>query len=120
MNKTHRILASVSGGVALFLAITVVLLHWRYDIAWLVAYLFMINVVAFVAFIVDKTAQKLEKRRVPEKGLLTLAILGGTIGAFLGMAMLRHKIAKKSFFITLWLIVALQIALWFIWITTTS
>ena len=57
----------------------------------------------------------LASRRVPEASLFTLAFLGGTLGAFVAMRLLRHKTVKPSFRIMFWLIVAAQAVL-LIWI----
>ena len=62
----------------------------------LACWLILINVVTFCAFGLDKwKAKRKEKkesvRRIPEKRLLALAALGGSVGALLGMRAFRHK-----------------------------
>jgi uncharacterized membrane protein YsdA (DUF1294 family) len=75
--------------------------------AWLIA----INLTAFVIYGYDKFVARQGYARVPEKVLLALAAVGGTIGAFAGMQIFRHKTAKVEFRRWFWIIVALQITL---------
>ncbi|MBQ6293789.1 MAG: DUF1294 domain-containing protein [Lachnospiraceae bacterium] len=60
---------------------------WIAVIAWLV----IINLVAFAIFGIDKKRAKKGQWRIPEKTLFLSAILGGSIGAILGMYLFRHK-----------------------------
>ena len=60
---------------------------WIAVIAWLV----IINLVAFALFGIDKNHAKKGQWRIPEKTLFLSAILGGSIGAILGMQLFRHK-----------------------------
>ena len=57
----------------------------------LTAYLFAINLAAFLAFGADKRRAKRRQWRVPEKTLLLLALLGGSLGAVCGMCVFHHK-----------------------------
>ena len=62
----------------------------------LAIWLAIINIITFCVFGLDKwKAKRKEKnervRRVPEKTLLLLAALGGSVGALLGMKAFRHK-----------------------------
>ena len=77
-------------------------------------WLILINVVTFCAFGLDKwKAKRKEKkesvRRIPEKRLLALAALGGSVGALLGMRAFRHKTLHKAFRLGIPAILALQI-----------
>jgi len=81
---------------------------------WLAIWLVVINLVTFFVFGWDKLKAKYKEkhesaRRVPEKTLFLLAILGGSIGALLGMRAWRHKTLHKTFTIGIPLILALQI-----------
>lgn len=83
---------------------------WGLLAIWLV----LINVVTFFVFGADKLqAKRKEKnekvRRVPEKTLLLLSALGGSIGALLGMKAFHHKTLHKAFKFGVPLILALQI-----------
>ena len=54
-------------------------------------YIIFINIITFILFAIDKLKAIKEKSRVRNKTLFTLAILGGSIGAFLGMYTFHHK-----------------------------
>ena len=51
----------------------------------LLIYVAVMSLIAFAAFGLDKYKAKADKWRTPEKTLFILAIIGGGIGAFLGM-----------------------------------
>ena len=55
--------------------------------AWLIAW----SLAAFITMGADKRRAKQGLRRVPEKTLFLLAIVGGALGAFLGMHVFHHK-----------------------------
>lgn len=58
---------------------------------------------------------KKPRRRVPEKTLFLIAVLGGSIGVLLGMYFFRHKTKHKSFVFGIPAILAAQGALaWFL------
>ena len=59
--------------------------------AALLIYLAAVNVIAFVVYGADKRRAKKEHRRVPEKTLFLLALIGGSVGAWAGMYTFRHK-----------------------------
>ena len=73
-------------------------------------YLLMMNAAAFTAFALDKRAAARGARRVPERRLLILAALGGSVGAVAARALLRHKTRKAGFSAWLFGIVAAQAA----------
>ena len=60
-------------------------------------YLAVINVVTFFMYGVDKWKAKKSKWRIREAALLGLAMLGGSIGAWLGMKVWHHKTQHKKF-----------------------
>ena len=74
-------------------------------------YIILINLIAFVVFGIDKRKARKGQWRVPESILFILAIIGGSIGALLGMLAFRHKTKHRKFTIGIPLILALQIAL---------
>jgi len=76
----------------------------------LVGYLVLVNVIAFTTFGADKNKARKNKWRVPEKTLFALALLGGGLGAFLGMHLFHHKTKHWYFRIFIPLILALEIA----------
>ena len=63
-------------------------------------YLIVINIVTWIAFGLDKWKAKSGKWRIPERTLLLLALIGGSLGALAGMIMFRHKTRKAKFFIS--------------------
>jgi uncharacterized membrane protein YsdA (DUF1294 family) len=80
----------------------------------LTCWLAVINLITFLAFGFDKLKARYKEkhegtRRVPEKTLFTLAVLGGSVGALLGMRVWHHKTLHRSFRIGIPLILFLQI-----------
>ena len=74
-------------------------------------YLTTINVVTFFMYGIDKWKAKRSKWRISETALLTLAVIGGSIGAWLGMKIWHHKTLHKKFKFGVPLIVTAQILL---------
>ena len=56
-----------------------------------IGYLIIINIIAFVVYGIDKMKAKKGVWRIPEKTLLLLAAIGGSVGAAAGMRLWRHK-----------------------------
>lgn len=54
-------------------------------------YLVVVNVIAFVLYGLDKYKAKKGAWRIPEKTLLGIAVIGGSVGALVGMNFFRHK-----------------------------
>lgn len=63
-------------------------------------------------YLLDKRRAVHAARRIPERTLHTLELLGGWPGALLAQQVFRHKNRKPGFFLVTWLIAALHIALW--------
>mgnify|MGYP002729412325 FL=1 len=74
-------------------------------------YLLAINVVAFIMYGIDKYKTKKAKWRIPEATLLLLDVLGGSIGAWMGMKVWHHKTMHKKFKYGIPAILLIQIAL---------
>lgn len=72
------------------------------------------NIVAFIMYGIDKYKAKQGEWRIPESTLLLLALLGGSIGALVGMKVWHHKTKHKKFYIGVPAIIVLQLAL-FVW-----
>ena len=77
----------------------------------LLYYLIVINVVTFLVYGIDKWKAKQGSWRISEATLLILAIIGGSIGALLGMKIWHHKAMHKKFKYGLPLILIIQIIL---------
>ena len=73
-------------------------------------YLAVINVVTFFMYGIDKWKAKKSKWRIRETALLMLAVLGGSIGALLGMRIWHHKTMHKKFKYGVPAIIIVQIA----------
>ena len=76
--------------------------------------LICINVLTFLVYGIDKWKAKQGYWRIPEATLLTLAVIGGSIGALLGMQVWHHKTMHKKFKYGLPLILLVQIVLIYI------
>ena len=77
----------------------------------LLYYLIVINIVTFLVYGIDKLKAKQGSWRISEATLLILAVIGGSIGALLGMKVWRHKTMHKKFKYGLPLILIIQIIL---------
>ncbi|MCF0199692.1 MAG: DUF1294 domain-containing protein [Bacteroidaceae bacterium] len=60
-------------------------------------YLLIVNAVAFCIYGIDKLKAKKNRWRIAESTLLGLAVAGGSVGAWLGMKVWRHKTQHKKF-----------------------
>ena len=79
----------------------------------LLYYLIVINIVTFLIYGIDKRKAKQGSWRISEVTLLILAVIGGSIGALLGMKVWHHKTMHKKFKYGLPLILLAQIAIIF-------
>ena len=78
-------------------------------------YLLVINILAFVCYGLDKHKSKRKARRISERWLLLLALIGGSVGAWLGMLVWRHKTKHAKFRFGVLILLLLQVALYW-WI----
>jgi uncharacterized membrane protein YsdA (DUF1294 family) len=74
------------------------------------AFLF-VNLWTMLRFWQDKQRAQAGERRIPERDLLGLAVIGGSPGALLARKLFRHKTRKEPFSTHLQLIIALQAGL---------
>jgi len=72
---------------------------------------FVMSLVCFVAYGLDKRRAANGGRRVPESTLQLLAFFGGWPGALIGQRHFRHKTKKLSFLIVFWAVVAVHVAI---------
>lgn len=77
----------------------------------LLIYLLTVSISAFIMFGVDKQKAKKHKWRIPEHDLILVSILGGSIGAYLGMKLFRHKTKHKKFTVGIPCIIIIQIVI---------
>ena len=73
-------------------------------------YLIVVNISAIAVYGWDKLSAKQGWHRVPEKILLLLALLGGSVGAMAAMTFYRHKTRHLKFIYGVPMIFVLQIA----------
>ena len=74
-------------------------------------YLLIINALGFLLMLVDKLKAKKNRWRIPERTLMGVAALGGSIGSLLGMYLFRHKTKHLKFTIGIPVILAVQAVL---------
>ncbi|MDE6807121.1 MAG: DUF1294 domain-containing protein [Prevotella sp.] len=83
-------------------------LNLRYVI---LVYLAVASVITFFVYGVDKWRARRSQWRISEATLLGLAVIGGSIGAWLGMKVFHHKTLHKKFRYGIPLILIAQIVL---------
>ena len=74
-------------------------------------YLLAINIASFFLYGIDKYKAKKGKWRISEATLLTMAAIGGSIGALAGMRLWHHKTMHKKFKYGIPIIIIIQVAL---------
>jgi uncharacterized membrane protein YsdA (DUF1294 family) len=85
--------------------------HWM---LWVFAFTIVMSLVTFVTYGIDKARAGKAQRRIPERTLHLLALLGGWPGGLLGQQTFRHKTRKVSFQIGFWITVLLNLGAWWI------
>ena len=75
---------------------------------YLYLYLVIINAIGFVSMLVDKQKARRRAWRIPEKTLMCIAAIGGSLGSFLGMQLFRHKTRHPKFYIGIPVLLAVQ------------
>ena len=83
----------------------------KYLLYGLLFYLAAINIFAFFLYGIDKWKARHDKWRVTEARLLSISLLGGSVGAFLGMKVWHHKTQHNKFRFGLPLILILHLAI---------
>lgn len=72
-------------------------------------YLLLINIIGFAIMGIDKWKAKHHAWRIPEHTLFTVAVIGGSLGAIIGMYTFRHKTKHWYFVYGLPAILAIQV-----------
>lgn len=75
----------------------------------IVAFYAVISMLAYITYAIDKKSAINNRRRVSEKTLHLLGVVGGWPGAFLAQQRLRHKTQKTAFQVTFWLTVVVNL-----------
>ena len=76
-----------------------------------ICYILAINIATFLLYGIDKYKAKKGQWRISEATLLTMAAIGGSIGAWAGMRLWHHKTMHKKFKYGIPLIIIMQVAL---------
>lgn len=98
--------------ISLLMAAALMIFLWlRLELDPFSAWLIAINLTALLVYATDKNLAETRRMRVPENLLLLLALLFGSLGAWLGMQIFRHKTAKRSFQARFWIIAGFQVLL---------
>jgi len=76
-------------------------------------YFALISLISIIVCIYDKVISKRERveLRIPEKNLLILSALGGSVAMYLTMQIIHHKTKHAKFMIGIPIIIILQAAL---------
>ncbi len=77
----------------------------------MVAYLVAVGILTALVFGYDKFAAMSGLRRIPERGLLGLSLVGGAPFALVAMVVLRHKTRKPQIFIPIFVVALIQVGL---------
>ena len=77
----------------------------------IICYLLAINIATFLLYGIDKYKAKKNQWRISEATLLTMAAIGGSIGAWAGMRLWHHKTMHKKFKYGIPVIIVMQVAL---------
>jgi len=79
-------------------------------------YIATTNVLAFLLYGIDKHKATRSKWRISETALMMLAIVGGSVGAWLGMKVWHHKTMHKKFKYGIPFILMIQLGLLVVWL----
>ena len=78
---------------------------------FILIYLLIVNAAGFLVMTLDKLFAKNNTWRIPERTLLGIAAIGGSLGVLGAMHLVRHKTKHKKFTIGVPLIILCQIGL---------
>ena len=77
----------------------------------ILGYFLAVNITSFLLYGIDKFKARKNLWRISEATLLTMAAIGGSIGAWAGMRLWHHKTMHKKFKYGIPIIIILQVAL---------
>jgi len=72
-------------------------------------FLLLINIAGFAMMGIDKQKARRDQWRIPERNFFITALLGGSLGCYLGMQVFHHKTMHKAFTIGMPAILIIQI-----------
>lgn len=76
---------------------------------YLFIYLAIVNALAFLLMLIDKIKAKHKRWRIPEKTLLGVCAIGGSLGGLVSMKLFRHKTLHPQFSIGIPVMLAVHI-----------
>lgn len=71
-------------------------------------YLGFINVIAIIICLADKLKAKTGGWRISEKTLFAVSLIGGSVGMYITMLVIRHKTKHKRFMVGIPIIIFIQ------------
>ena len=77
----------------------------------ILGYLLAVNITSLFLYGIDKYKAKKGRWRISEATLLLMAVIGGSIGAWVGMRIWHHKTMHKKFKYGIPIIIIMQVAL---------
>ena len=77
----------------------------------ILGYFLAVNITSFLLYGIDKFKARKNLWRISEATLLTMAAIGGSIGAWAGMRLWHHKTMHKKLKYGIPIIIILQVAL---------
>ncbi len=77
----------------------------------IIIYLVIINILSVYVTISDKVASKGNGFRTPEKALMFLSFVGGSLGMYITMLIIRHKTRHMKFMLGIPVIILIQVTL---------
>ena len=77
----------------------------------ILGYLLVVNITSFLLYGIDKYKAKKGQWRISETTLLTMAAIGGSVGAWAGIRLWHHKTMHKKFKYGIPIIIILQVVL---------
>ena len=77
----------------------------------ILGYLLAVNITSFLLYGIDKYKAKKGRLRISEATLLLMAVIGGSIGAWVGMWLWHHKTMHEKFKYGIPVIIIFQVAL---------
>ncbi len=79
-------------------------------------YIFAVNITAVIVTCYDKICAAKGKWRISEFNLLLISLIGGSVGMYITMLLIRHKTRHIKFMVGLPIIIACQcVAVWNVW-----
>ncbi|GAA3887938.1 hypothetical protein GCM10022381_32330 [Leifsonia kafniensis] len=100
--------ASYLAPITFLLAALIINSLWPLPL-WVAGLYLGASILCFIVYAVDKSAARAGRRRVSERTLLLLGLIGGWPGAVVAQQTLRHKTQKVSFRRAFWVSVVANV-----------